>query len=583
MEHLPFADSMREEDPVPAPQVENDGGAVATPKDHLPGPVDIAHHPLYGNLIRRLNALLAERADLLEKWIGPDDTNDTTQLLRAFIPRDIRALLGGETLAAPSGGPAGGTDRFWMDTSRFNESAESQLYTRLLDMKRKLTYEVSTIKTWIEDQKPGGNEEEGEDEEESAESEGSSSDLEGDSESCEDEGKSGQPGEPEDAKPRWITVHRLYHHDNYNVYNLRNRTDKISHFLDRPLLYTGHSNSLRDLRLEGKHAIPDLEKYLAENPSIEFVHFKDYDGGSYVVSWKEKNTDVTVDSDFHRWIFSSRPFRSRRRKERTPTPPASNVVLSDFPPPEPVRDEVLLVSEALKGAMAEFENVLPKAVSSMWWKDGLMGAPFLSLYHYRTMLKDKADSVLTTEEQKGGMRVFLEFCDEHLEPEFSEADRLMERGLISETHWAKLFRPEDIVTAVDDEGQLRGYMCRGYPGITPGRFETKTSTETYQEFARSSSVLSLSFCSWFFNGQFRLEPETLTIEWPGESSVMRIQELRLCPLRFREAETEDKLRQRGRAFWQLRRRSYVCYDPVDKMASSLNVGGNAFGRCPGVC
>jgi hypothetical protein len=453
-------------------------------------------------------------------------------------------------------------------------------------VKRKLAYEVSTIKTWIKEQQPSGNEEEGEDEEESAESEGSDSDSEEDSEGCEDEGKSGQPDEPEDAKPRWVTVHRLYHHDKYNVYNLSNRTDKISHFLDRPLLYTGHSNSLRDLRLEGKHAIPDLEKYLAENPFIEFVHFKDYDGGSYVVSWKEKTTDVIVDVDFDDWGYSFRPFRSRRLGERTTTPPASNVVLSDFPPPEPVREEVRLVSEALKGAMAEFENVLPKAVSAIWWKDGLMGGPFLPLYHYRTMLKDKADSVLATEEQKGGVRKFLEFCDEHLEPTFSEADRLMERGLISEAHWAKLFRPEDVVTAVDDEGQLRGYMCRGYPGITPGRFETKTesySTRVYQEFVRGSSVLSLSFCSWVFDGQFRLQPETLIIEWPGESSVMRIQDLRLCPLRFGEAETEDKLRQRGRAFWQLRRRSYVCYDLVDKTASSLNVGGDAFGRCPGVC
>lgn len=185
-------------------------------------------------------------------------------------------------------------DQFWADSNRFIESTESLTYTRLLDTKRMLAYEVSAIKSWIKEQESSGNEEDDDDEEGSSESKASASDSEEGSDDPKDKSHvvptdqreinsfqdSNLPAESEESEDgakkgeaRWVTIHRLYHHSSYTSTYLTRRADKISYFLDRPQLFTG--DSMRDLQLKGTLPIRDLEKYLYRGP---FYYLRAFQG-----------------------------------------------------------------------------------------------------------------------------------------------------------------------------------------------------------------------------------------------------------------------------------------------------------------
>jgi hypothetical protein len=136
--------------------------------------------------------------------------------------------------------------------------------------------------------------------------------------------------------------------------------------------------------------------------------------------------------------------------------------------------------------------------------------------------------------------VLLRYIDKSFRAEYSEADNLFAKGLVSEKHFSKLFVPGEVVVTMT-KGQPVAYTLRDLP---------KTN--------RSS--LSLIVEDWHFDGVFGRKEGVFNIAWPFTSSeTLPITDLEIFPLRFDGGGTKERLLKRGQLLWNCRKRKYMSY------------------------
>jgi hypothetical protein len=91
-----------------------------------------------------------------------------------------------------------------------------------------------------------------------------------------------------------------------------------------------------------------------------------------------------------------------------------------------------------------------------------MAAPYPFLYHHRAILKEyekKATGLM-----KQHLLVLLEFLQSEYSAEYLEADGEFSKGIVTDKHIEKLFRPNEIVVE-KSEGHEMAYVVREWPEI----------------------------------------------------------------------------------------------------------------------
>ncbi|ETS76758.1 hypothetical protein PFICI_12145 [Pestalotiopsis fici W106-1] len=558
----------------------------------------------YSNLQKELRSLFDEHQHLLQRRVNlpvkeiAEEDSDTNGDLVSKHPSFLfdTAVIKSSTKPPQKTGSRDAQSQFWAGITRFVDNSESKLYTRLLDVRQKLLYEIEYLKTSaitddFEKLQYGSEENHGEDleevkagfegeasqtleagqadetsEDESSDAGSESNDAESESNEAEPKSNeaSGRDNEPakegENAKdgehePRWITIHRVYcterswrsaheHHENISLYLDRpvidlNEKRTVSGYYD-PFSYRKSSRYAGTLDPKGKCPIPDIQDYLKRHENIAFILYKDYHCQEYVSS-----------------VPNAVLFGSSLSPE------------VDLPPPRCVREEIVLASDEMKTAMAVLSSAIPEGSQKHWWSSDKMQEPYLLLYHYLDMVKETLSSMVgagaLADSQVDCAKLMMGFIDEHLKPQFDAASSLMERGLITQAHLSKLFLPEQVLVAKDDN-YYAGYMCsrvtaKDYPSFE----ETKNSlNELKVEYSPSKSGISLKVASWKFDGQFRLETEDIALVWPEGSPIVRIKDLSIYPMKYDEDGAEEILKARAEKFWMCRRRSYICYESQDK-------------------
>ena len=138
------------------------------------------------------------------------------------------------------------------------------------------------------------------------------------------------------------------------------------------------------------------------------------------------------------------------------------------------------------------------------------------------------------------LKALAGYLDQHITPEFVEAEALFAKGVVSRKHWAKLFCLDEIVVTVE-HGQAVAFVSVICP-------------------IPNDDFLVLYCWSWAFDGKFFRREAELRIPWPSKNDVTAITDLQVYPLKYAKAGLEDKLRNRGERFWGCRGRKYVSYD-----------------------
>ncbi|KAM7209780.1 ATPase family AAA domain-containing protein FIGL1, partial [Rhypophila decipiens] len=168
--------------------------------------------------------------------------------------------------------------------------------------------------------------------------------------------------------------------------------------------------------------------------------------------------------------------------------------------------------------------------------------PYLRLWHAKGKIRERAVPLLG---QLDGSRVLLQidYVENAFGREWAEAEEEWKRGVVSRQHLAKMFRPNEVIVTMDDDGEPRCYLSMACP-------------------LPRHDPLQLQCYAWGYDGRFRREGSILRVPWPVEDSgPIPITALRAYPLRFDSTgRLKDQLMERGRMFWACRKRLFVGYD-----------------------
>lgn len=161
----------------------------------------------------------------------------------------------------------------------------------------------------------------------------------------------------------------------------------------------------------------------------------------------------------------------------------------------------------------------------------------LFLFHHRHLLKNCA---LEHSESKQHIDALFEYVDNRYGTDFAEADSLFARGLVSQAHILKLFRPNELVIS----GTYRkpvAFVLQEWPKLS------------------SDGLVTLSCWSFQTDGSgFARKRIFLSIP-PIEPKTTEIQNLVAYPLHSATPELRDSIRKRGEKQWKLRTTTQITY------------------------
>ncbi|KAF2965660.1 hypothetical protein GQX73_g7926 [Xylaria multiplex] len=292
----------------------------------------------------------------------------------------------------------------------------------------------------------------------------------------------------------------------------------VNYFRDAPILYKG--GSVRD-HLRGQIQITNLAKHFEEHTNVAFIVNHVHDCA------KSRTTGLEIRDG--RLIADSKPTESV----------ATNIA---------IRPSLL---SAIKTTMNHHPDHF-EGFQSTIMPDTFI-EPFTFFYiHNKTLVKLSESSSLDTCDREA-IQLLYSYFENNWRGDWDEADRLFSRGKVSGKHFAKLFRPGEVVLTKSRDGQ-----------------EIITAQRVANDHKAKLSDGYVTILEWQFNGQFQEVSDTeYREEIMGQMGNRQVDDnvekeitsLLVYPLRFSHdaALIEDKLVSRGLKFWEYRKRTLVCY------------------------
>ena len=387
-----------------------------------------------------------------------------------------------------------------------------------------------------------------------------------------------------DTPPRWQIIYRVRRQQQWSNTAVTQNMREWDHWLDNPRWC--HEPKLRrydepvmDARavapvsLRGSIPVSDIGTYLYQHRELLFLVIRDYE---------PKHHQGTSRGRF----LPSRDDVPNGEKEG---PPPSSELIS-------------IVSTDLYKTCDKMFTSLPYRPSGFRPKHNYqLDAPYLSVYHSRSSLRDRA-SRLSLREQEN-WKLLVNYILETFGSEYEQVDTLISRGRISKSFIPYLFRPKQYLVR-NENGVVRGYMSDSWlkisqripvtdedstfgdnsssvgsgdlpvedggsspedersfaggeescPGYFPADYEDETSS-TYEVAAWAVKA----HC-WDFDGTFYVRSEEFQIPWTWRrEEVVPISDLSLYPLDSAEDSVHSLLETRGRIFWSCRKQRHVSY------------------------
>jgi hypothetical protein len=292
----------------------------------------------------------------------------------------------------------------------------------------------------------------------------------------------------------------------------------LQRFFDTPRLFAG-DNKVSALR--GNRRIIDIEGVLEEDKRIKFVVYRSYECSAYRIRIKNDFEQATVPN-------MDPMARSRIR-------PYLSVLTRDGPPADPLDEWIKVVDDELDCAIVRAE-ALESGHFKGWMTASTLRPPYLGFFHSRNNLEGLLKGLSKVDEDS--LRVLFDFIHESCSEEFNKADQLFAKGMVNKKHHWKLFATNTVVVR-KHEGSM---VC------------------TLNEKIPLTNDLVHPNWSWKFDGIFRRDPYWLPLTWPGsDDEDMAIVDLPAYPLKYDRTGLEEKLKTRGRTFWDCRIRKYISY------------------------
>ncbi|KAI9162830.1 ATPase family AAA domain-containing protein [Paramyrothecium foliicola] len=315
----------------------------------------------------------------------------------------------------------------------------------------------------------------------------------------------------------------------------------FEYYLDQPRWFGGIEGQKP---LAGSEPITNIMSYLERHSELAFVVFRDYG-------------DDRADGP-HFSNMAEAPLRS-----------------AEAGYPLPCAEAITFVYPELKRAVEKFlrsqsqnHGVLFPSEKSLLEE---MQAPYLALYHHRERLQAEAKSL--PKHIQGPWRLFLNYVERGMGPEYSQVDRQFQQGFVCPRFLKYLIKPGDIlhfpshgtVEAVQamsflDEAQL----VNGKSHFLSPTNETEPGAEVVltERQQRTHSLLqwSVDVAFWSFNNSFKHESKIQKLSMSGElDELVSINSLSMYPIQWAREDVKKRILERGFSFWKCRIKRYVEY------------------------
>lgn len=276
-------------------------------------------------------------------------------------------------------------------------------------------------------------------------------------------------------------------------------------YLDKP--------SRCGVELNGEYTLWDFTAYLMDNPDIVFIVFQNY----------------SCDR-----VPNSRSKQNRFTKSRS-----GNIDPHQI---SPDYESIYLVSDTLRSTLIELGNC------SVFEQDNLdeMIAPYLLVYHYRRQLLELAGK---RQDVSRHISTLLSYIESHYKEEYDDADCKFAKGVVIPEHLTKLWIPNEVFLCNEKDHHM-AYVLEKWP--LRAAFDMGTTED-----------LELSCWLWAYNGNELYRTYTTKTISIGSHDEIRIDQLRAYPLKYSTRVSQNRLRDRGSKFWNLRRRHLIVYSGLD--------------------
>lgn len=350
-----------------------------------------------------------------------------------------------------------------------------------------------------------------------------------------------------------ITSAGLHHIEVHRVNCVVHDEHETAMYTDRPRLFKG-DNKVAALR--GRHPISEDifgDEFSLENPFVSFAVVKEYDCGQYYEKQIPRNAFQTIDMP--------------RNIAKTLTSFKSHLSFLEDSGPEaiPSTERIYPIAQELKKTIADLEALYPhslglsghnldqkrQGIGLMPPHVGIAGgnrnsaltAPYLGIYHMRSLLKDNTKQRLrVAKDQKRYSEHLVDYVLEAFAHEYKEADEQFARGLVTKRHFPKLFALEDVIIQTTNEGPV-GFVV--------------SKILSSQEHNVVMECWNLDF-----DGQVYKRRVQIQVSWQSKEEQMLISSLAFFPLMFADEASRSRLWKRGEQFWQCRKRRLIECDSL---------------------
>lgn len=314
-----------------------------------------------------------------------------------------------------------------------------------------------------------------------------------------------------------------------------------------------------------------LDLYLAQNPDISFLVFRDY---GYDDQYGPKLSGDGLGIPF------------------------------------PSSESVYPVASGLKNALWELfcGNSAFREVENSFTKTGEIMAPYIFLYHSRDLLDEIRDRLNRFDQEE--LVLFLSYLQQGFGEEYRIVDQLLEEGKITTKYLSYLFKPGDTLVGRTGKKYV-GYVAESWmidrAGLEPSMelndivqpandpsghrgnqspiarnpvFMRKNKAKVMRAKLKPKSppMKTLKVWTLSFDGEFRRDYKTLTVKfgqdessgvgdgWEGEdfeeeslNEPHPISSLNVFPLQYAPESVTTLLKKRGQTFWKCHTRKLVSY------------------------
>jgi hypothetical protein len=283
------------------------------------------------------------------------------------------------------------------------------------------------------------------------------------------------------------------------------------------------------------------------------------------------------------------------------TPPKDRKALETeegvFQAPTPYKEELVLISEEVKGAVMTFVKRVPNfnKLFPRFSVSRSIPAPYLFMYSAESFVDEVKRTMDPTSRRL--IELLRESIHKSHGAEYASAKAHFRKGLVSGSLLKYLFQPGEILVSPDGPN-TRAFRALDWAEEVPLKEQEDEDNEKQTNLmrgkrkkpaqkskgGRSTNKLGLDaesimckwnipVCSWAYNGVFEMleSKEEVRMQVVNAKGSVKIQSLNIFPLRYGPTELRTTLETRGHTFWKIRFKKLVSYVSPDSLSDDVSL------------